>query len=79
MTEFPNKTVTTDISVTQEGHVAVVEIHRPPHNFFDLELIQHLANAFEQLDTDESCRAIVLASEGTAFCAGANFSNRRPL
>ena len=77
MPAFAKETGATDISVTMEQHVAVVEIHRPPHNFFDLELIRQLADAFEGLDADENCRAIVLASEGTAFCAGANFSNRR--
>jgi enoyl-CoA hydratase/carnithine racemase len=74
----PEKVIgSTEISVAVANHVALVEIHRPPHNFFDLELIRHLADRFETLDADEDCRAIVLASEGTAFCAGANFANRR--
>ncbi len=67
-----------DVSVTKENHVALVEIRRPPHNFFDLDLVRRLADTFEALDADGNCRAIVLASEGTAFCAGANFANRRP-
>lgn len=77
MPAFAKEIGTTDISITRENHVAVVEIHRPPHNFFDLELVRRLADAFEALDADENCRVIVLASEGTAFCAGANFANRR--
>lgn len=64
-----------DLAVTMEGHVAVVEMRRPPHNFFDIDLIAGLASAFEALETDPACRAIVLCAEGTAFCAGANFSN----
>jgi enoyl-CoA hydratase/carnithine racemase len=51
--------------------VATVEIHRPPHNYFDLALIQDIASAFEALDADSRCRAIVLCSEGKNFCAGA--------
>lgn len=78
MSEFAREAGITDIGITKEGHVVVIEIRRPPHNFFDLELIRHLANAFEDLDRDENCRAIVLASEGRAFCAGANFADRRP-
>lgn len=62
-----------DVSVRIEQHVAVVEIHRPPHNHFDAQLIQELADAFESLDRDPDCRALVLASEGKSFCAGANF------
>ena len=63
-----------DVSVdVGEDFVALVEIHRPPNNFFDVGLIRSLADAFEALDGDDGCRAIVLASEGRHFCAGANF------
>jgi len=55
-----------------DDHVAVVEIHRPPNNFFDTALITGLADAFEKLD-ESRCRAIVLCTEGKHFCAGANF------
>jgi enoyl-CoA hydratase/carnithine racemase len=67
-----------DVTVASDGNVAQVEIHRPPHNFFDVELIRNLCDAFEALDMDQSCRAIVLCAEGKSFCAGANFSNRAP-
>ena len=33
-----------------------------------------LAEAFEAMDSDLDCRALVLASEGKSFCAGANFN-----
>lgn len=65
----------TDIGVELDGKVAVVEIQRPPFNFFDMSLIQQIADAFEALDGDDNCRAIVLASQGKAFCAGANFGD----
>src|SRR6266567_2840454 len=63
-----------DVSVRMDGHVALIEIHRPPHNYFDAQLIQDLAEAFEAMDNYHDCRAIVLASEGKSFCAGANFN-----
>lgn len=63
-----------DVSVRLDGHVALVEIHRPPHNHFDAQLIQDLAAAFEALDRHPECRALVLASDGKSFCAGANFN-----
>jgi enoyl-CoA hydratase/carnithine racemase len=65
-----------DVWVTLEGHVALVEIRRPPHNFFDDQLIRDLASSFEALAADPACRALVLASEGKSFCAGADFSRR---
>jgi enoyl-CoA hydratase/carnithine racemase len=66
-----------DVSVEFSEHVAHVEIHRPPHNFFDMELIRDLSDAFEALDKESACRALVLAAEGKSFCAGANFANRQ--
>ena len=65
-----------DVQVSFDGNVATVEICRPPHNFFTIPLIQHLADAFEDLEADRRCHSIVLAAQGTAFCAGADFSNR---
>jgi enoyl-CoA hydratase/carnithine racemase len=65
-----------EVSVAVKDYVASVEIHRPPHNFFDVQLIRDLANAFNALDEDAACRASVLCAEGRSFCAGANFANR---
>jgi len=62
----------TDIEVTRTEHVATIEIQRPPHNFFDRELIRQIADALEALDEEPDCRAVVLASTGKSFCAGAN-------
>jgi len=64
-----------DIGVEKSGHVALVEIRRPPHNFFDIPLIKEIAEAFESFDEDVNIRAVVLAAQGKAFCAGANFSD----
>jgi len=67
-----------DLSVHRTGHTATVEMCRPPHNFFDLALISALAEAFESLQADPACRAIVLAAQGRSFCAGADFSSPTP-
>ncbi len=64
-----------DIGIEKTGHVALVEIRRPPNNFFDISLIKEIATAFESFDQDGDIRAIVLASQGKAFCAGANFGD----
>jgi enoyl-CoA hydratase/carnithine racemase len=63
----------TDVTVTvDDAYVATVEIHRPPANYFDAALIRDLGDAYETIDSDRACRAIVLCSEGKHFCAGAN-------
>lgn len=64
-----------DIGIEKRGYVALVEIRRPPNNFFDIPLIKEIANAFESFDEDGSIRAVVLAAQGKAFCAGANFGD----
>lgn len=65
-----------DVEISDLGDfVTLAEIKRAPNNFFDEDLIRSLADAFEALDDDPSCRVIVLASEGKHFCAGANFSS----
>jgi len=64
-----------DIGIETSGHVALVEIRRPPNNFFDIALIKEIADAFEGFDRETSIRAVVLAAQGKAFCAGANFGD----
>jgi enoyl-CoA hydratase/carnithine racemase len=65
-----------DIAVSLDGHVATIEIRRPPHNFFDSDLIAEIGEALERIDASDSCRASVLCAEGRSFCAGADFSKR---
>jgi enoyl-CoA hydratase/carnithine racemase len=53
----------------------VLEIQRPPNNFFDTDLIRDIADALQRLADDGECRVVVLCSEGKHFCAGANFGS----
>jgi 2-(1,2-epoxy-1,2-dihydrophenyl)acetyl-CoA isomerase len=65
-----------DVTVVRDdAHIATVEIQRPPANYFDAALIGELADAYERLDAEPGCRAIVLCSEGRHFCAGANLGS----
>jgi enoyl-CoA hydratase/carnithine racemase len=65
----------TDIGVEKHGHVGLIEIRKPPLNFFDVSLINQIADALEEFDKDVDIRASVLAAQGKAFCAGADFSD----
>jgi enoyl-CoA hydratase/carnithine racemase len=64
-----------EIGIEKSGHVVLVEIRRPPNNFFDIPLIKEIAGAFESFDDDVHIRAVVLAAQGKAFCAGANYGD----
>src|SRR5947209_2184526 len=65
-----------EVGVSIEGHIATVELRRPPNNFLDVDLIAALATAFEELDRNKDVWSIVLAAEGKHFCAGANLKQR---
>jgi 2-(1,2-epoxy-1,2-dihydrophenyl)acetyl-CoA isomerase len=57
-----------------DDHVAIVELHRPPNNFFDVALVSAIADAYVELQGGD-CRAIVLCAEGRHFCAGADLTS----
>ena len=65
----------TDITIDLDGFVATVEIHRPPHNYFNQAMVTAIADAYEFLALETNCRAIVLVSEGKSFCAGSSVVN----
>lgn len=67
------------LSITRDGHVAILSFARPPVNFADLALIESIGAAFADADADRDVRAIVLRSEGSVFCAGADLANANPV
>ena len=73
---LPPVPITVEIS---PDHVATVEFDNPPSNFFNIDLLGELADTYERLDKDPACRAIVLASAGRHFCAGADFGGGKTL
>ncbi len=59
----------------ETGAVATVTLNRPEvRNAFNDAVITELTQAFTQLGQDAQVRAIVLAAEGPAFCAGADLN-----
>ena len=63
------------LTVVQSGGVARVTLDRPQiRNAFDDALISALTTALRELDADEGVRAVVLAGNGPAFCAGGDLN-----
>ena len=60
------------VAVQQRGHVALLSFQNPPLNFATVDLLRLIADALEALDAEPQTRAVVLASEGKSFCAGAD-------
>jgi methylglutaconyl-CoA hydratase len=64
-----------NILVERKDGIGRITLNRPEvRNAFDDALIAALAKAFVELDGDKSVRAVVLAGNGPAFCAGADLN-----
>jgi enoyl-CoA hydratase/carnithine racemase len=63
-----------DVSVAISGHIAVIEIDRPPQNFVSTALISDLADVLARIDVDSEIRCSVLQTAGKVFCAGADLT-----
>ncbi|WP_244817795.1 enoyl-CoA hydratase/isomerase family protein [Caballeronia sp. Lep1P3] len=63
------------LKLAVDGHIARVTLDRPGvRNAFDDEAIVELTAAFRALNDDPNVRAIILAANGPAFCAGADLN-----
>lgn len=65
------------IGVEVHGHVGLILLDDPPHNFLTVDQVGGVADALDRFDADLEIRAAVLAAEGRSFCAGAGFSDDR--
>ena len=62
------------------GKVATVTLNRPDvRNAFNDEVIAEMTTAFDRLGVRDDVRCIVLAANGTAFCAGADLNWMRSM
>ena len=62
-----------NLSITQSGAVARITLTQPDiRNAFSDEVIAEITAAFTDVGGRADVRAVVLAAEGPAFCAGAN-------
>ncbi|MGF6933936.1 methylglutaconyl-CoA hydratase [Paraburkholderia sp. UCT70] len=63
------------LTVEIAGQTATVALNRPDvRNAFNETMIAELTAAFTALDTRDDVRAVVLAANGKAFCAGADLN-----
>lgn len=63
------------LSIRYEGHRATITLTQPEvRNAFSDEVIAEITAAFLDVGARADVRAVVLAAEGPAFCAGANLN-----
>ena len=63
------------ISTSTDGHVRTIAFENPPFNHATVEVLGGIADALEAADAEPEVRAIVLASDGKQFCAGADLAS----
>jgi methylglutaconyl-CoA hydratase len=63
------------LKVEKKDGVARVTLDRPElRNAFDDELILSLTKVFDEIESDDAVRVMILAGNGPAFCAGADLN-----
>ena len=68
-------TIYQTLQLTRDGYLATITLNRPDvRNAFNETMIAELTQAFGVLGADAGIRAIVLAAQGVAFCAGADLN-----
>lgn len=67
--------MSTALTIAVQDRIARITLSRPEvRNAFNDEVIQELKAAFESVGARDDVRAVVLAAEGPAFCAGADLN-----
>lgn len=64
------------LHIQHDGPIARLTLASPENrNALSPQMVQDLQEAFEQLQTQETTRVIVLCAEGKVFCSGADLKN----
>ncbi len=60
------------LSWSKENHIATVIINSPPANALSSSILLELSNVLDEVEKDETVKAIILKGEGRFFSAGAD-------
>lgn len=64
-----------DLKIFRDGAIAILTLNRPHKlNAMTQSSIEEVVAAFDELDRDDTVRAVIVTGEGRAFCAGADIS-----
>ncbi|MEU1952490.1 enoyl-CoA hydratase-related protein [Nocardia rhamnosiphila] len=63
------------VLLERDGEIAILRLHQPERlNAFTEDMCERLLAAMDEVDADDSVRAVVLTGSGRAFCAGADLA-----
>jgi enoyl-CoA hydratase/carnithine racemase len=67
-----------NLTVECEGNIAVVTLNRPHRrNALSLELMQELIAVLDEIGSDRSAHAVILAAAGPVYCSGHDLTEMR--
>ncbi len=66
------------LSINVEGSVASITLKNPPVNVIDLAMIDELASAQAQIESQSEIAILVFRAEGKSFSAGVDVAAHRP-
>ena len=62
--------------VEQHGPTVVLTMHRPERkNALSIDMIVAMADAWEQIDADDTVRSVILTGAGDSYCSGGDMSS----
>lgn len=68
------------IRLIKEDNVAIIKLNRPPMNPLNSQVFEELGRAADELQGDETIKALIITGEGTkAFAAGADITEMADL
>src|SRR5579864_5343759 len=60
------------VQISKDNGIAIITINNPPVNALSTVVREELSNAIQQLDNDDTVKAVVLTGGGRTFVAGAD-------
>ncbi len=62
----------------KENGIARITLNRPKHNVFNIDMMQELTSVLADLNGDAELKCVVIAAQGTSWCAGVEVLDHKP-
>lgn len=64
--------------LTKENGLARINLNRPKHNVFNIEMMEELTALLAELSDDADLKGVVIGAEGPSWCAGVEVADHKP-
>ena len=64
--------------LTNEKGIARITLNRPKHNVLNMDMMQELTSVLADLNGDAEAKCVVIAAQGTSWCAGVEVLDHKP-